>query len=217
MNQRVAPGINTGIPRGRNGPRIETSGSPYSRQGPQSGKPCRDPYLKDGILDTVKYSTFGQNSVFGIAVKGTWAAQYNHASFIKDHKDKYPLETQMYTDLLSSIPDYISFNTTTFASVIMTFEKTAKLNAQKYLALAVADFYSSSLGMKRPDPTSWFDRIFTGMDVKSTTELPNLFLEATIISRSGPQVINRELYTRLFGEPEHPWIMYPILNLGSYK
>ena len=44
MNQGVAPGINTGIPLGRNGPGINTSGSPYSRQGPNSGEPLRDPF-----------------------------------------------------------------------------------------------------------------------------------------------------------------------------
>jgi hypothetical protein len=44
MNQGVAPGINTGIPIGRNGPGIDTSGSPNSRQGPNSGAPLRDPF-----------------------------------------------------------------------------------------------------------------------------------------------------------------------------
>jgi hypothetical protein len=44
MNQGVAPGINTGIPIGRNGPGIDTSGSPNSRQGPNSGAPMRNPF-----------------------------------------------------------------------------------------------------------------------------------------------------------------------------
>jgi D-alanyl-D-alanine carboxypeptidase len=41
MNQGVLPGIDTGIPSGRNGPGINTSGSPNSRQGPNSGMPLR--------------------------------------------------------------------------------------------------------------------------------------------------------------------------------
>jgi hypothetical protein len=45
MNQGVAPGINTGIALGRNGPGIDTSGSPNSRQGPNSGEPLRNPFV----------------------------------------------------------------------------------------------------------------------------------------------------------------------------
>lgn len=44
MNQGVVPGINTGMPIGRNGPGIDTSGSPSSRQGPNSGQAQRDPF-----------------------------------------------------------------------------------------------------------------------------------------------------------------------------
>jgi hypothetical protein len=44
MTNGVLPGIDTGIPLGRNGPGINTSGSPYSRQGPNSGEPLRNPF-----------------------------------------------------------------------------------------------------------------------------------------------------------------------------
>jgi hypothetical protein len=49
MNQGVAPGINTGTPRGRNGSGINTSGSPSNRQGPENGRPMREPVLKDSM------------------------------------------------------------------------------------------------------------------------------------------------------------------------
>jgi lipoprotein-anchoring transpeptidase ErfK/SrfK len=41
MTNGVLPGIDTGIPSGRNGPGINTSGSAYSKQGPNSGMPLR--------------------------------------------------------------------------------------------------------------------------------------------------------------------------------
>jgi hypothetical protein len=44
MNQAVSPGVNTGTPIDRNGPGVNTSGSPNSRQGPNSGQPLRDPF-----------------------------------------------------------------------------------------------------------------------------------------------------------------------------
>jgi hypothetical protein len=56
MNQGVAPGINTGMPLGRNGPGIDTSGSPNSRQGPNSGEPLRNPFVSLELA-TVKAKT----------------------------------------------------------------------------------------------------------------------------------------------------------------
>lgn len=58
MNQGVAPSINTGIPLGRNGPGIDTSGSPNSRQGPNSGEPLRDQFasLSDSKVKAIATS-----------------------------------------------------------------------------------------------------------------------------------------------------------------
>jgi hypothetical protein len=54
MNQAVSPGVNTGTPIDRNGPGVNTSGSPNSRQGPNSGQSLRDPFasLRDAKVKT---------------------------------------------------------------------------------------------------------------------------------------------------------------------
>jgi RHS repeat-associated protein len=145
--------------------------------------------------------------IFNQLAHETWADKYK--SLLNSYDKSNPLETNMFKNLLVTIPANIVSNDTAWASVIATFESSAKTTAQLYVLAGISDFYSGVIGVPTFDPKSWLDRIFTANDAKSASELPNTYREAVQIQQSGPQVFNRSFYTEVFGAPKHPWSCYP--------
>jgi hypothetical protein len=157
------------------------------------------------FMDGAQTAAYGY--LFNAMRHGTWADKYE--SLISSYEKSNPLETQMFKELLVSIPANVVGNDTMWASVIVTFEAIAKTTSQLYVAAGIGDFYPSVLGASRFDPRSWFDRISTPNDAKGVYDLPNLFREA-VQMQSGPQIFNRSFYESAFGKPSHPWNAYPI-------
>ncbi len=158
------------------------------------------------FMDGAQTAAYGY--LFNAMRHGTWADRYE--SLLSSYEKSNPLETQMFKDLLVSVPANFISNENSWASVIVTFEANASKEAQLYIAAAISDFYPSALGARTFDPKSWIDRIFSSNDAKGVSELPNMYQEAAQIQRLGPQVFNRNFYENVFGRPAHPWSAYPV-------
>jgi hypothetical protein len=123
-----------------------------------------------------------------------------------------PLETRLFKDYLLTIPNGFPVDLESIAYVFYGFDEFAQKGATRYLGSLNASFEQQNLFRGTPNPGNLASKawqLFThARNVENISDMPSLYKEAGEIKLHGPQLFNKAMYLKLFGNPRHPWGAY---------